>query len=59
MTQIEAKLLVALMRLADASEDFAGSDPDMASHYGSEMAFEKALADAREVITEVRPLREP
>jgi len=37
----------ALRFLADASETFAGSEPDMPSHRESERVFDSALVDAR------------
>lgn len=47
----------ALQRLADASEAFAGSDPDMASHRDTEIGFDEALEHARSVLVS-SPLKE-
>lgn len=40
----------ALQELADAAEDFAGSEPDMPSHADAEKRFDAALEDARQVL---------
>jgi hypothetical protein len=37
----------ALRELADSSEDFAGSEPDMPGHPRTEERFEEALSKAR------------
>ncbi len=40
----------ALARLADASEVWASSDPDMLSHADADNEFDAALKGAREII---------
>jgi hypothetical protein len=41
---------VALRELADASEEYASSDQDMAGHAESEIRFDLALAEARRIL---------
>jgi hypothetical protein len=43
-------LRAALLRLADAAEEFASSDPKMVGHRDSGAAFEEALTNARDVL---------
>ena len=43
-------LRAALRTLADAAEEFAGSDPDMIGHKATVQAFDEALDAARAVL---------
>jgi len=44
------ELRSVLQELADAAEDFAGSEPDMPSHAATEARFDAALEKARSVL---------